>query len=73
VNTQKPNPERLKTYEKYGQKFVVPDIDVIRSMGYNPVAGNYISDLEVVRHDPVKLACAMFRIINKSKILNTFR
>jgi uncharacterized cofD-like protein len=63
VNTQKPSAERLQQYEKYGQCFVEPDLDVIREMGFTPVAGNFISETDVVRHDPTRLAEAMYKII----------
>lgn len=63
VNSQKPSPDRLQQYEKYCQHFVEPDLDNIRAMGYTPVTGNLISETDVVRHDPTRLADAMFRII----------
>ena len=64
VNTQKPSPDRLQQYEKYGQIFVEPDLDAIRALGYTPIAGNYISDTDVVRHDPTKLADAVYRLVS---------
>jgi len=63
VNTQKPSPDRLQQYEKFGQHFVEPDLDNIRSMGFTPVAGSFISETDVVRHDPTRLAEAMYKII----------
>lgn len=73
VNTQKPSQEHLKQYEKYRQRFVEPDIDAIRAMGYTPITGNFISDSEVVRHDSKKLADAMFKLVNKSRIFISMR
>jgi uncharacterized cofD-like protein len=63
VNTQKPSPDRLQQYERYQQYFVEPDLENIRAMGYTPVPGNFISETDVVRHDPVRLASAMYKII----------
>jgi uncharacterized cofD-like protein len=63
VNTEMPATELLARYEQYGQKFVSPDIDAIRAMGYIPVAGRFISYSDVVRHDPARLAQAIVGII----------
>lgn len=63
VNTERPEAELLARYEKFGQRFVDPDIDTIRGMGYTAVPGNYISYSDVVRHDPERLAQAIARIV----------
>lgn len=63
VNREKPAPELLERYERFKQHFVEPDVELIRAMGYTPVAGNYISDTQVVRHDSEKLAAAIFKIM----------
>ena len=63
VNKEPPSHEILEKYEKYGQRFVTPDVDEIRKMGYTPVAVNLISQTDIVRHDPARLAEAIYRII----------
>ncbi|MEO7715463.1 MAG: gluconeogenesis factor YvcK family protein [Capsulimonas sp.] len=63
VNKERPAPELLEKYEKHGQKFVEPDLDAIRALGYTPVPGNFISQEDVVRHDSARLAEAIFRIV----------
>jgi uncharacterized cofD-like protein len=63
VNKEMPVPELLARYEKFGQRFVAPDIEMIRSMGFTPRAENLVSQSDVVRHDPQRLADAIFRII----------
>jgi uncharacterized cofD-like protein len=63
VNKEMPVPELLARYEKYGQRFVAPDLETIRTMGYTPRAENLVSQTDVVRHDPQRLADAIFRII----------
>ena len=63
VNKEKPAADLLARYDRYKQHFVEPDLDHIRAMGYTPVAGNYISDTQVVRHDSEKLAAAIFKIM----------
>ena len=63
INKEPPDAEILERYEKYGQRFVTPDVDNIRAMGYTPVAVNLISQTDIVRHDPARLTEAIYRII----------
>ena len=64
VNTVKPSAEMLAKYAKEDQYFVEPDLARIREMGYKPIPGDYISQTDVVRHDPEKLAQAIFKLIS---------
>lgn len=64
VNTVKPSAELLKKYESSNQCFVEPDLAKIKEMGYKPIPGDYISQSDVVRHDPDKLAMAIMRLIS---------
>ena len=63
INKEPPSPEILEKYERYGQRFVTPDVEEIRRMGYTPMAVNLISQTDIVRHDPARLAEAIYRII----------
>lgn len=63
VNKEMPAPDVLARYEKYGQRFVAPDMDAIRALGYTPRAENLVSQTDVARHDPKRLAEAIFKII----------
>ena len=63
LNKQQPDADVLERYEKYGQRYVVPDVDHIRALGYTPVAVNLISQTDIVRHDPAKLTEEIYRII----------
>ena len=63
VNKEPPGHAILERYEKYGQRFVMPDVEEIRAMGYTPLAVNLISQTDIVRHDPARLAEAIYRII----------
>lgn len=63
VNKEMPAPEVLARYEKYGQRFVAPDVEAIRALGYTPRAENLVSQTDVARHDPKRLAEAIFKII----------
>jgi uncharacterized cofD-like protein len=59
INKALPTAESLNKYAEVGQQFVEPDIDRIRTMGVRPVAADLMSDTDVVRHDPVKLAARL--------------
>lgn len=63
VNQERPHKQLLDKYAESGQFFVEPDISAIREMAYKPIIGDYISQTEVVRHDPDKLADAILKLI----------
>jgi hypothetical protein len=42
---------------------VPPDVEGVRQMGYHPVVAPLISETNVVRHDPDKLASAVMRLL----------
>ncbi len=55
VNTAMPSQQALEKYREYGQHVVDPDIDRIQAMGFKVIQGNYMSETDVVRHDPMKV------------------
>jgi uncharacterized cofD-like protein len=63
VNTGLPTLELLNKYRQTGAIRVEPDCDRIRAMGYRPIAGNFVSQTDVVRHDPTLLAEAIMRLL----------
>ncbi len=63
VNQKKPSKDMLEKYGRQGQTFVEPDATIIRDLGFKPIVGDYISQTDVVRHDPEKLAEAIFRLL----------
>ncbi len=63
VNQERPSKDLLEKYARQGQYFVEPDASAIREQGYRPIVGDYISQTEVVRHDPEKLAQAVLKLI----------
>ncbi len=63
VNQERPSGELLEKYAAERQFFVEPDTAAIRHMGYELIVGNYISQTDVVRHDPEKLAQAILKRI----------
>lgn len=65
VNTTVPSPSLLERYQQSGQHFVTPDPEVIRSMGFHVVPGDFISETNFVRHDPAKIASRLMRLLQK--------
>ena len=63
VNQEKPNKALLDKYAESNQFFVEPNVAAIREMGFRPMIGDYISQTDVVRHDPAKLADAIIKLI----------
>lgn len=64
VNTQSPrNRAVLARYEAEGAVPVEPDLDRIRQMGVMPIGQDLISEEDVVRHDPARLADAIMRLL----------
>lgn len=63
MNDEFPSEELLERYRREGADFVVPDADGVRKMGFQPVVAGLISETNVVRHDPDKLAAALTRLI----------
>lgn len=63
VNQQRPSPELLEKYAAQNQFFVEPDVAEIREMGYRPIVGDFISQTDVVRHEPEKLADAILKLL----------
>ena len=65
VNTGTPSSAQMARYEGVGQFLVHPDLDVIRSMGFRVLAGNYMSDSDLIRHDPMKVASKIMSILER--------
>jgi len=63
VNTARPSSQMLEKYEHEHQRFVEPDVHRIRDLGFRPLTGDFISQTEVVRHDPGKLAQAILKLL----------
>jgi len=69
VNKEVPSIKLLEKYHQGGAELVSPDVDAIREMGYRPITGNFISQTDVVRHDPEKLAQAILRLMVEKSFL----
>lgn len=62
MNSAQPSQQILQKYEDVGQRLVVADQDRVRSMGWRPIAGNFISESDLVRHDPLRVSEALLRL-----------
>lgn len=69
VNREVPTMRLLEKYQQQGAELVSPDVDAIREMGYKPITGNFISQTDVVRHEPQKLAQAILRQVFEKSFL----
>lgn len=66
VNTQMPRNEvLLARYRAEGAFPVEPDLDRIRLMGVEPFAFSLVSETDLVRHDPVRLAEAVLEVLDR--------
>lgn len=63
VNTGVPSEAALARYRESGQILVEADIDRIRNRGVRTIGGNLVSETDVVRHDPAKVAARLVREI----------
>jgi uncharacterized cofD-like protein len=63
VNTGSPSRSAMERYESSGQFIVEPDLDRIRAMGYRVIQGNLMSETDVVRHDPMKIAARIVGLL----------
>jgi len=64
VNTAMPTEDALTKYREYGQHFVDPDVDRIRAVGFRAIQGNFMSESDFVRHDPMRLAARLISLID---------
>ena len=62
LNTQTPSPSRLAKYVAEGAELVKIDRDCLRSMGLECVDRDLLSDDEVIRHDPDRLAKTVYEL-----------
>jgi len=66
VNTQMPQNEvLLQRYRKEGAVPVEPDLDRIRAMGIEAVGVDLVSETDLLRHDPARLAEAVLALLDR--------
>jgi uncharacterized cofD-like protein len=67
VNKAVPSEALAVKYHASGQELVIPDTDRLKAMGLRPIVGDFINETDVVRHDPMRLADAIFKLANGRK------
>ena len=62
VNVEQPH-RLVKRYELDGAFQVRPDVKAVADLGVTPIAGKFVSETQLVRHDARKLAHSLMRLI----------
>lgn len=65
VNTGVPSQQATEKYREFGQHLVEADVDRVRQMGFRAVTGNYMSESDYVRHDPMRVAARLIDLLNR--------
>ena len=65
INTTAPSEAVLDAYREAGQNWVEPDADLIRAMGLRVIGGHFMSVTDVVRHDPMRVAERLLRLVSR--------
>ncbi|MEP6754976.1 MAG: YvcK family protein [Chthonomonadales bacterium] len=63
ANTGRPSDDLLEKYASAGSVLVEPDADRLKALSYRVVTGDFISQTDVVRHNPAALAEAIMRLL----------
>ena len=62
VNTAPIRPETREQYEREGQEPIAPDLDRVRALGVEPIAGSFVHEGEVLRHSYDAVAETLLRL-----------
>jgi len=65
INTEPIRPETLAKYAREGQEPIEADLDRVRALGVEPVAGNFVHEGEVLRHDYESVARVLLEVTLK--------
>jgi len=65
INSTAPSESSLEAYREAGQHWVEPDMDRIRAMGFRVIAGDFMSESDVVRHNPMRVAERLLKLVAK--------
>lgn len=65
VNSGNPSEAAIEKYKGSGQYLVENDVDRIRAMGYRVLMGDFVSETDVVRHDPMRLAAKLMLLTDR--------
>ncbi len=64
VNDGIPSEDILARYRESGQHLVDADTDLIRATGFRVIQGNFMSQTDVVRHDPMRVANRLLAVLS---------
>ncbi|MCL2661312.1 MAG: YvcK family protein, partial [Acidobacteriaceae bacterium] len=67
VNTAPISPELLARYASEGQEPILADLDRVRALGVEPVAGSFVREGDLLRHDSDRLAEALMMLAMQEK------
>lgn len=65
VNTGVPSAQALDRYRGAGQHLVEADVDRIRANGLKVLAGDFMNESDLVRHDAARLAARLITLANR--------
>jgi uncharacterized cofD-like protein len=65
INNGVPSEAAIEKYRESGQFLVEPDADRIRAMGYKVLTGDLMSETDVVRHDPMRVAARILSLVER--------
>jgi uncharacterized cofD-like protein len=65
INTGRPSDSALEKYRDAGQHFVEADTDRVRALGVRVLQGNYMSEMDLVRHDPMKVVARLMTLVGR--------
>lgn len=68
VNTAPIRPELLERYRAEGADVVLADVARLEAMGVTVLGDELITQEEVVRHDPERVAAAVFRLARRKRL-----
>lgn len=63
VNTAIPSQAAIEKYELAGQHPVEADVDRLRAMNQRILPGDYMSETDLVRHDPMKVSARLMTLV----------
>ncbi|CAN5699484.1 YvcK family protein [soil metagenome] len=63
VNTAVPSEAAIEKYAGAGQRPVEADVDRLRAMNQRILPGDYMSETDLVRHDPMKVAARLMMLV----------
>jgi uncharacterized cofD-like protein len=62
INTAPISSSLLERYAREGQLPIEPDLDRIRNLGVEPIAGNFVHEGDLLRHDPDRVTEALMHL-----------